>query len=79
MTIHTFNWKELRDAAEWAKAHAMEHHRRDGDPDGSFASFAVRNYGNSGIGINSAITCETCDKARVSNANTHEITDYECW
>lgn len=76
MKKYTFTWKELMFAAAWAAKHMADRH---GEGKDQFPKFALRNHGGSGIGINSAITCETCDAQRVSDANTHDITDYECW
>ena len=71
----TVTVRELRDAATWAETHVRVVHSGE-LPN---ADLRILNVPSAGIGARTIVLCEACDRVRVSNANHHDVTDYDCW
>jgi len=68
----TLTLKELSAAAAWAEDHVRTVH------DGKLPYADLRLFKLPGsITGSTVILCEACDRVRVSNANHHDVTDYD--
>jgi hypothetical protein len=69
----TLTLRELSAAAAWAEDHARAVHA-DVLP---YADIRVFRIPSSGVADRAVVLCEMCDRVRVSNANHHDVTDYD--
>ena len=68
----TLTLRELRDATAWAEEHVRTVH------DGAlpYADLRIFKLPGSIVG-QTVVLCEMCDRVRVTNANHHDVTDYD--
>jgi hypothetical protein len=68
----TLTLNELRDATAWAEDHVRTVHG------GELPYADLRFFKLPGsLTGSTVILCEACDRVRVSNANHHDVTDYD--
>jgi hypothetical protein len=68
----TLTLKELVAAAAWAKAHVRTVH----DGKLPYSDIKLLRLDGSLVG-RAVVLCEACDRVRVSDANHHDVTDYD--
>jgi hypothetical protein len=69
----TLTLKELRSAAVWAEDHVRNAHAGELP----YADIRIFRIDSPGVAGRAIVLCEMCDSARVSNANHHDVTDYD--
>jgi hypothetical protein len=68
----TLTLKELRAAAAWAEEHVLTVHNGELP----YADLRIFSLPGSLTG-RTVVLCEMCDRARVTNVNHHDVTDYD--
>ena len=69
----TVTLRQLNDAVEWARAHVRDKHNSNL----TTADFKILEIPGSSIATRTVVICEACERVRVSDANHHDITDYD--
>ncbi len=68
----TLTLKELTAAATWAENHVRTIHNGELP----YSDIKILRLDGSIVG-RAVVLCEACDRVRVSNANHHDVTDYD--
>ena len=69
----TLTVRELAAAAAWAQEHVKTVHTGELP----YADLSLRRLSSNGVIGRTVILCEACDRVRVSDANHHDVTDYD--
>lgn len=69
----TLTLNELRAATTWAEKHVKTVHTGELP----YAELRIFHLPSNGIVARAVVLCEACDRVRVSDANHHDITDYD--
>ncbi len=69
----TLTLRELSAAAAWAEDHVRTVHNGELP----YADLRIFSIPAGGVTLRSVVLCEMCDRVRVSNANHHDVTDYD--